>query len=186
MKIIDIHSIFHNKQITYKEAELILYDFKRHERFEVFIALYEATLKNDLTTAFKVFREAYCASDHIFKQIKNSKSTFDLKMFLNFLKNNRVDFMALMTDREKKYYHDLPDRVTIYRGINEAEHISKNYGISWSLSEDTAMDYIYFDKNEVEKGEGGIIDLTVDKKDILTVFSVHRDLEIIYIYDRDM
>jgi len=173
---------YQNKKITYEEAEQILYDFERNERFEIFIALYEATLKNDLNIAFRVFKEAYCSSDNIFEQIKNSKSEFNLKVFLNFVKSNGIDFISLMTYDEKKCYDDLPNKFKIYRGISQNEHGTKDYGVSWSLSDEMAKNYAYFSKNKVEKGKAGLIDTTVVKEDILTVFSVHGDLEIIYIY----
>ena len=44
-----------------------------------------------------------------------------------------------------------------------------------------AKNHVFYNKNEVEKGKGRIIDTTVEKKDILTVFSVHGDVDIIYI-----
>jgi hypothetical protein len=86
-----------------------------------------------------------------------------------------------MTYDEKKYYNDLPSKFKIYRGISQNEHETKDFGISWSLSEEMAKKYVYFNKNKVEEGKGGVIDTTVEKKDILTIFLVHEDLEIIYI-----
>lgn len=173
---------YQNKKITYEEAEQILYDFERNERFEVFIALYEATLKNDLNISFRVFKEAYCSSDNIFEQIKNSKTEFNLKAFLNFVKSSGIDFISLMTYDEKKCFDDLPNKFKIYRGISQNEHETKDYGVSWSLSDDMAKNYVYFKKNKVEKDKGALIDITVEKDNILTVFSVHGELEIIYIY----
>ena len=44
----------------------------------------------------------------------------------------------------------------IYRGISHEEHIDKDYGISWSLSEEEAKNYVYFGKNNVVKDKGGL------------------------------
>ena len=181
MSILDVHTKCQNKSITYGQAEQFLYCLDRDKRFELFIALYDATLKNDPIIAFKVFREAYCASDNIYTQINNSQFPFNLKDFLNSIQTQGVDFLDLMHKEEKEYYDELPNRFKIYRGLSQEEYISKNYGISWSLSEEEAKNYIYFNKNNVEKGKGGLVDIDIDKKDVLTVFSVHGKKEIIYL-----
>ncbi|WP_313375644.1 hypothetical protein [Chishuiella sp.] len=182
MNILKIHTLLKNRKLTYKEAEQILYDFGRNERFKIFIALFDATLKNDMNIAFKVFREAYCSSDNIFKQINESELKFNLKSFLKCIKVNRINFIEEMHENEKKYYDELPNNFKIYRGISQVEFDSKDFGISWSLCEETAKNYVYFDKNEVEKGKGAIIDIVVKKEEIMTVFSVNNDIEIIYLH----
>ncbi len=60
--------------------------------------------------------------------------------------------------------------------ICNSEHIIKNYGISWSLSKVVAEKYIYFGKNEVKEGDGGLLKEPVTKSEILTVFSVHGEI----------
>lgn len=70
---------------------------------------------------------------------------------------------------------------TIYRGMSNAEHKSQNYGISWTLSEDVAKQYIYFNKNNVQKGNGRLASIHTSKDSIITVFSVHGEIEIIYL-----
>ena len=64
----------------------------------------------------------------------------------------------------------------------DAEYQSCQYGISWSLSEKTAKEYIYFDKNKVESGKGGLAHIKISKNEILTVFSVHGEMEVIFIH----
>lgn len=182
MDILEIHTLLKKRKLTYNEAQQILYNFERNERFKIFIALFDATLKNDLKIAFKVFREAYCSSDNIFKQINESVINFNLKSFLDYIKLNGIDFVEEMYENEKKFYDELPIKFKIYRGICRAEFDSKNIGISWSLSEETAEKYVYFGKNEVEDGNGVVINTIINKEDILTVFSVHNDIEIIYLY----
>ncbi len=179
--ILEVYTKCHNEALSYNEAEQFLYCMDRDKRFELFIALYEATLKNDLILAFKVFKEAYCASDNIYKQINNCQFTFYLNRFINSVQKQGVDFLKLMNEEEKKYYNKLPNQFKIYRGLSQEEVNSKNYGISWSLSEEKAKEYIYFDKNNVEKGKGRLVHRVIAKKDVLTVFSVHSIKEIIFL-----
>lgn len=181
MSINDVYNECLGKNISYNQAEQFFYSTDRSERFELFIALYDASLKNNPQVAFKAFREAYCASDNIYTQIQNSVFDFDIKGFIFFMQKQNVNFLELMYEGERKYYDNLPKVFTIYRGMSNAEHESKNYGISWTLSEDTAKKYIYFDKNNVEKGDGGLASIEITKDSIITVFSVHGVEEIIYL-----
>lgn len=177
----ELHAKCVSRNISDQQAQQFLYEVGRDDRFELFIALYDATLKNNPLTAFKAFKEAYCTSDNIHSQITKSQFAFDRKEFLNFVKRSGVDFLGLMSVEEKAYYDALPDQFRIYRGVSDQEYKSKDYGISWSISEGYAKNYIYFSKNNVAKGEGGLIDLFIDKNDVLSVFFDGRDMEIIYI-----
>lgn len=181
MGITEVYRKCQNEIISYEQAEQILYCMERDKRFELFIALYEATLKDNPITAFKVFREAYCSSDHIFMQIKNSSFSFSIKVFLRSSHEQGFNFLDLINKEERAYYDVLPESFTIYRGLNEEEHKSKDYGISWSLNKETAEAYSYFDKNSVAYGKGGLVSKVVDKKEVLAVFSVHSEYEIIHI-----
>jgi len=187
MPILNIHNKYKNKSINYNEAEQLLHSIKRNERFELFIALYHATLKNNPIIAYEVFREAYCSSDNIYAQIENSPFSFNLKDFLISLQVKNVDFYSLMRENEKKYYNNLPNCLKIYRGVNEKESNNKNYGISWSLSREEAINYIDFKPNKVDKGKGKLLTEVINKRDILTVFSVYENMkapaknEIIYL-----
>lgn len=179
MSITDLHHKYKDEKITYSEAEQLLYNFDRNSRFVVFIALYEATLKNNQILAYKVFREAYCSSDNIYQQIRNSKITFDLKAYLKTFDTNSFDFYNLMRKSEKDIYDKLPNHFLIYRGMNNLEKLSNDFGISWSLSKEEAENYIYFDKNNVK--QGGLASKTISKNEVLTVFTVHENTEIIYL-----
>jgi hypothetical protein len=179
MSILDLHKYYQNENISYNEAEQLLYSLNRDKRFELFIALYDATLKNNLIIAFEVFREAYCASDNIYMQIIISKISFNLKSFLNLLQTAKIDFYDLMRKDEKVYFENLPIHFNIYRGMSELEKESNDYGISWSQSKEEAENYIYFDKNKANKGS--LVSKQIYKIDILTIFSVHGKMEIVYI-----
>ncbi|WP_179320972.1 hypothetical protein [Winogradskyella helgolandensis] len=187
MNIYDLHKEFLNKKLNYSQAEQILHSFKREKRFEVFIALYNATLKKEPKLSFKVFREAYCASDNIYEKIKNSSFSFNLKDFLENTLNNCVNFRELSNSYEKEFYEKLENNFIIYRGVNQNEYESENFGISWSLSIEEAKKYICFGPNKIENGKGGILSKEIEKNDIITNFSVFENIhsepknEIIYI-----
>ena len=174
-----------NKIDNYKLAEIILYDLSREIRFKAFLVLYYATLNENLDLTFKVFREAYCASDNIFRQIqeynKDYETKFHLKTFLRSLKDKGVDFINLLSPEEKEEYNKLPDKFKLYRGMNNDEYESNDYGISWSLEKKEAEKYVYFDKNNVSQGKGGVLEAEIQKKDVLAVFLVHGMIEIICI-----
>src|SRR5574344_2938277 len=91
MSINDVYNKCLGKNISYNQAEQFFYSTDRSERFELFIALYEASLKNNLQVAFKAFREAYCASDNIYTQIQNSVFDFDIKGFIFFMQKQNVN-----------------------------------------------------------------------------------------------
>lgn len=182
MSINNVYNECLGKNISYSQAEQFFYSTDRSERFELFIALYEASLKNNPKVAFRAFREAYCASDNIYTQIKRSLFCFDIKSFISSMQKQNINFIEFMSEDEKSYYDNLPEIFTIYRGMSNIEHESQNYGISWTLSEDVAKQYIYFNKNNVQKGNGGLASIQTSKDSIITVFSVHGAKEIIYLY----
>lgn len=180
MTIPDLTAACTNQILSYDQAEQFLYSsLGRGSRFLIFIALYDATLKNDTITAFRVFKEAYCATDNIFNQISTSNIPFNLKDFLKSFKSQRIDIHNLMSPDEKTYYDGLSNQFKIYRGLSKEEHDSKSYGISWSIDKEEAEKYIFFDKNNVQ--EGGLVEQVINKADVFSVFSVHKKMEIIYL-----
>ncbi len=185
-KIIDL-DLFHNhilnQEITYDDAIQFLYGLKiNHEnRFQLFICLYEASLKSKPQIAIQVFREAYCASNNIYDQIKTSAYSFNLKNFINTNKLKGFDLKSIMNVEENNYYNNLSDKLIIYRGMCDQEFQSNNFGISWTIDEDEAENYVYFDKNKVKQGQGCVVNIPIEKMNITAVFSVHDKKEIIYI-----
>lgn len=181
ISIDEIYNEYLGNSVSYEEAEQFFYSTDRRKRFELFIALYEASLKNNVQEAFRAFREAYCASDNIYIQIKNSKYPFNLKDYISSLQKQNFNFFDLMSIDEKSYYESLPETLTIYRGMNNIEHERHDYCISWTLSKEDAENYSYFSENNVPNKEGGLAQIEIDRKDIITIFSVHEKKEIIYI-----
>lgn len=56
--------------------------------------------------------------------------------------------------------------------MSELEKLSNNFGISWSLSKNEAEKYIYFDKNNVQKGE--LANKKISKNEVL-IISVFKE-----------
>ena len=84
--------------------------------------------------------DVYTMSDNLYSLRKEVRECFASK------EPNRE---ALMSIEEKQYLENLPNKVTIYRGMTVKENISGKFGISWSLEENTAKyfieDYDYSD-----------------------------------------
>lgn len=177
-----------NQEITYKEVEQFFYGMKlNHEnRFQLFICLHEASLKNHPEIAIRAFREAYCASNNIFHQIKTSSYIFNLKNFINTLKEKGFELKSIMNDDELNYYESLADKITIYRGMCYEEYQSKDFGISWTIDKKEAVNYSYFSKNNVRKGKGCLFNMEIKKENITTIFKVYDKFEIIYLKKNDV
>ena len=83
-----------------------------------------------------------------------------------------ADKSYLMSKREQKKFNELPDKVTIYRGVNNPEY---QYGCSWTLDKRIA---IWF-ANRYESKERNVYECTVDKKDIICYFEIRNEKEVI-------
>lgn len=165
-----IHKIYKNKSISLKHALDILHtkSITYKNRFEIFIALYDASLKENETDAYECFKYSYCSSNNIYSQIRNSEYNFDIKKYLKNLKDNNFDFKTYMNNEEKAEYDKLKSKLIIYRGMDDDEYKSKNYGISWTTSEQLAGQFATSSVNNAKSP--GLITFKADKEDVLTVF----------------
>lgn len=188
----ELHDKCLGQDITTEHFNRLLYPVLRgsnyrNERFKCFIALYDASSKRDPKVSFMAFKDAYCGSDNIYNQIKDSPYPFDIKSFVRSMQQ-KINLYECMTEEEKIFFDDLQkrERFEIYRGMSDEEYSSGNYGISWSLCEQTAWQYAHFKKNNIQ-GEVGVKWLTISGRDIVTVFSVQEwnggepKIEIIYL-----
>lgn len=95
---------------------------------------------------------------------------------------------CLMEDHEQTLYNALPNQVTIYRGMTEAEARKGKkdpieYGISWTLKMSVAEFFAYqygrnFSTNHMKKTT---VERSVPKTDIVAYFSGRNEDEVIYI-----
>ncbi len=96
----------------------------------------------------------------------------------------RADKKFLMSEREYKKWHDLPEKLTIYRGVTE--YNGKNIrALSWTTNYDTAK---WFTGRYGEKGK--VYQAEIDKKHILAYIDQRGESEIIvepkYLKDIEM
>lgn len=104
-----------------------------------------------------------------------------------FLKSNRPNKHFLMTEEERAFLKDLPQKITIYRGCSKKEIKSKKIRYSWtlkkSIAEYFAFEYINYaiEKSTVkDKSKYEVIERTIDKSEIYAYFEGREEEEIIY------
>lgn len=132
-----------------------------------------ANLKNDVKLAYHLLKEAYLMTDNIYGQLKNTTYPFVLVDYLTeietALPNRNSDELH---EEEKAIYDSLPARVKVYRGLCDDEKENGQFGISWTLDKDYALNYVFYKKNEVKGAVGWRAEMEIDKNDIFAVWGV--------------
>ncbi len=97
--------------------------------------------------------------------------------------SNRQEKQLIMDDQERMELDNLPEELTIYRGMTVDEDTSKNYGISWSLDKKVAEKFAYeFPHNYNVRGLTMMVkELKVKKEQITALFLGRKEYEVIYI-----
>lgn len=81
---------------------------------------------------------------------------------------------SLMTKAERKRLSELPDTVTVFRGVTNYNKKNR-HALSWTLSRETADWFA----NRYHKGDGEIWELSVPKEHILCYFEGRSEDEVI-------
>lgn len=104
-----------------------------------------------------------------------------------FLKNKRPNKHFLMTEEERSFVDDLPEKITIYRGCSKKEIKSKKLRCSWTLKKSVAeyfaFEYINYavEKSlDKDKSKYEVIERTIDKSEIYAYFEGREEEEILY------
>jgi len=112
----------------------------------------------------------------------------DESTILKYLNDTRPEKENLMDEEERKFFNNLPDKVTIYRGCSKEEIKSGKFRISWTLDRKVAefFAFKYINMNhekslEKDKSLYDIIEKNVDKKDLLCYFGSRNEAEVLYI-----
>lgn len=79
----------------------------------------------------------------------------------------------MMNKEERKYYKELPDTVTIYRGCDE----NNQDGICWSLNRDIAIEFPFLHRYKAENPV--LVTATISKNDIVAVKLDRKEYEVI-------
>lgn len=168
--------------ITNKEIEKLLIFGSSHlepigglpigvTKFQIFLSL-KPILKGKLY--WKTLREAYTMSDNLFKY------RYDLRA--SFL-SEELNRDSLMSNKELTVLKNLPNKVKIYRGAATDEIDSKNFGLSWSLKKEVAefFAFVYRRNYNTSSSLKKVIEIEVDKNEIIAYFDNREEDEIIYL-----
>jgi hypothetical protein len=120
------------------------------------------------------FSNAYQCSDDLFTY--KEKIKFHLS-----INKNRPFREYFMTSYERGYFKKLPSEIRIYRGMTFKEYESKDFGISWTLSEKIADFFAYkYQRNFSVAGLPKMVhSQTIDKKFVLGYLSGRKEKEVV-------
>ena len=87
-----------------------------------------------------------------------------------------------MTTEELEFLKNLPDKVTIYRGMTVEESTKEHQGVSWTLDKKVAEFFAYqYTRNQsTSKKPKTVVEKVIDKSEIIAVFLGREEQEIIY------
>jgi hypothetical protein len=154
------------------EIDKILFGFgvDSFNRFETFLKI-KSQLKGE--NYWYALRSSYQMSDNLFR-------------FSNIIKNcflsDEPKKDLLMDFEEYEYINNLPNQITIYRGMSELELKQESFGCSWSLKKSQAIFFANeynrnFDTRHLKKV---VHEITIDKSKVMAFFNSREEFEIIY------
>lgn len=145
----------------------------------------EITSRKNVYSVFSLIRPAYRMT--FFKDINQYLSDKDFSKMLAVCWSahgggeipaselemwfKKADKNFLMSKKEQKIFSELPEQVTVYRGVSP----QYKYGLSWTLDKKVAFWYV--DRNEGK--EACVYECTVNRKDILCYFDTRNEAEVI-------
>lgn len=89
----------------------------------------------------------------------------------------------LMSSEDESYLKNLPDEITIYRGMTVDEFKSGDFGISWSLKKKVANFFTRYPRNyQAYDLPKTICELKIKKRDVIAFLNTRNEVEIIYDY----
>lgn len=146
----------------------------------------EITSRKNVYSVFSLIRPAYRIT--FFKDINQYLSDKDFSKMLAVCWSahgggeipaselemwfKKADKNFLMSKKEQKIFSELPEQVTVYRGVRSPEC---KYGFSWTLDKQTAC--WYADRNENK--EACVCECMINRKDILCYFDTRNEAEVI-------
>lgn len=139
--------------------------------FQAFLAI-SRILKERLY--WKALRIAYDCSDNLYHYRYDVKKSF---------KSDEPFRDYMMSKRERDYLHNLPEEITIYRGMTRKEFASKEFGISWSIKKEIAEFFAFtygrnFSTKHLKKT---VHQMTINKKDVIAFLNERKEFEISYL-----
>ena len=151
------------------------YEKGRPYRMLMFVLLLNESknLKTEYKLAYHLLKEAYLMTDNIYGQLKCSTYPFVLMDYLDELEKALPNRNPEELEAEEiMLFESLPEHVKVYRGMGDEERQSGNFGISWTLDDKYALNYVFYKKNEVKGTVGWRAEMEIDKNDIFAVWGV--------------
>jgi hypothetical protein len=90
----------------------------------------------------------------------------------------------LMNKSEQKQLENLPQKISIYRGMTIVEKDNKDFGLSWTLKKEKAEFFANkYQRNYSTKTYPKIVhEMVIDKSKVIAFFNNRKEFEIIYIH----
>ena len=147
-------------------------EMEQNKKFPIFVhhPFFDSIMICDKEGIFNVLEEPE-RYDRFLSDYNNMfiKKADSLTEITRLIRNNYKDYTV---------YNNLPDKVTVYRGVQEKDHAK---GFNWSLSKKVAT---RFATDIAYKKEGIVCETTVDKKDIIAYTDQRNEKEIILDYKK--
>jgi len=160
-----------------KDFEGFLIHFGNIDKIDAFLLIKD--MVSNRANKISLFRDVWCLSDIQHRRINELK-----ELFLDF----QVD---IMNDEEKAVLNNLPNKITIYRGIRVP--VQFDLGVSWSINQTIAEKFmlytagIYFERlmGRNLPPTPSLRTATIDKKDIICYLNLREEQEVIY-WDKEV
>lgn len=104
----------------------------------------------------------------------NGDVNVDITTLIEWFKDANKD--ALMEPEDKEYFENLPDTITVYRGVSKGRN---KYGLSWTDSKEKAEWFRDRWKNFDEENERYLMTATIPKKYALCYFNTRDEMEVV-------
>lgn len=171
-------NILENENAYQKFLEDILMRIDQITQYKEFIPL----ITKSYRSAFLSYTKDYIDKSDLAYYLKylwintdyvNVDINISKKEYVNLFRT--ADKNILMNEEELKIYNNLPDILTVYRGINNFDNHPIN-GMSWTPDLEIATWF----QNRFKQGNGSIYQATVNKKDILAYFEKEKETVVDY------
>jgi hypothetical protein len=103
------------------------------------------------------------------------------KTYYKLFTSERAFKEKLMSEEERQFLAQLPEKITIYRGGSVSEQKSKKYGISWTLKKEIAENFANVKKLRDGK-EMLVFEKEIAKSEVIAYFKNRQEEEIIYLH----
>ncbi|WP_034893708.1 hypothetical protein [Gillisia sp. Hel_I_29] len=145
-----------------------------YNRFEAFLDI-QKSLSNNLYGYACI--NAFDASDNNYIWRKEI-----IKAFSKI--NAEPEF--IMEQEELDLVNNLPDKITIYRGMTEKERNSGNFGVAWSLDKKVAEFFAYeYERNHcTRKLEKTVHTLVINKNEMIAFTNERKEKTVFYVHKK--